>query len=288
MDFEEMKSAALTQGFKPVAMGELNLSATLNQTIKTVTSNNIAGGVIGTEHPDEYVLYMAHWDHLGIKANLDGDNIWNGAVDNATGTSAIIEIGEAFVQKGPPKRSALILALTAEESGLLGSAYYAEDPLVPLEKTVAGINIDAMLPIGKTKDLIVIGHGASELEDRLENTLKKRDMYIQPDPKPEAGYYYRSDHISLAKKGVPMLYPNTGNNHIINGRNFGMNFSEEYDKERYHKPEDEYDNSWDLSGIKETTEILFELGYDLANSSDWPNWHEGTEFRVLRDEMRDK
>ena len=145
-----------------------------------------------------------------------------------------------------------------------------------------------MLPIGQTKDLIVIGYGASELEDRLDGILQRRDMYIQPDPKPEAGYYYRSDHISLAKKGVPMLYPNTGNNHIINGRSYGRKFTDEYNQERYHKPGDEYDNSWDLSGIKETTEILFELGYNLANSTDWPNWYEDTEFRALRDEMRGK
>jgi len=286
LDYDAMKTAALTQGFKPVPMGNLKLSATLNQKIKTVESRNVAGGIIGTEYPDEYVLYMGHWDHIGINPNIEGDNIWNGAVDNATGTAAIIEIGEAFVQQGAPKRSAIIVAVTAEESGLLGSAYYAEDPLVPLENTVAGINIDAILPLGKTKDMIVVGHGASELEDRLNDVLKPRDMYIVADPKPEAGYYYRSDHISLAKKGVPMLYADSGNEHIINGLEFGENFANEYTRERYHKPSDEYDNSWDLSGIEHTTEILFELGYNLANSSDWPNWYEGTEFRTLRDAMR--
>ncbi len=286
LDYDAMKTAALTQGFKPVPMGNLKLSATLNQKIKTVESRNVAGGIIGTEYPDEYVLYMGHWDHIGINPNIEGDNIWNGAVDNATGTAAIIEIGEAFVQQGAPKRSAIIVAVTAEESGLLGSAYYAEDPLVPLENTVAGINIDAILPLGRTKDMIVVGHGASELEDRLNDVLKPRDMYIVADPKPEAGYYYRSDHISLAKKGVPMLYADSGNEHLINGLEFGENFANEYTRERYHKPSDEYDNSWDLSGIEHTTEILFELGYNLANSSDWPNWYEGTEFRTLRDAMR--
>ena len=196
MNFETAKTAALTQGFKPQPMAGLSLSATLNQRITTVKSNNVAGGVIGTEYPDEYILYMGHWDHLGINAKIEGDNIWNGAVDNATGISVILEIGEAFAEQGAPKRSVLILALTAEESGLLGSAYYAEDPLIALEKTVAGINIDGMMPIGKTKDMIVIGYGASQLEDRLDTVLKARDMYIAPDPEPEAGYYYRSDHIS--------------------------------------------------------------------------------------------
>ena len=287
LDLAKMKSDAATRGFKPVPAPALTLNATINQAVKTTTSRNVAGLVKGTTHPDEYVLYMAHWDHLGKKDSIEGDDkIYNGAVDNATGTAAIIEIGEAFVQQGAPERSAIFVAVTAEESGLLGSAYYAEDPLVPLEKTVAGINIDAILPLGKTNDMKVIGFGASELEDRLKTVLEPRNMYIVPDDKPEAGYYYRSDHISLAKKGVPMLYSDPGNDHVTNGPTYGESFAKEYNKERYHKPGDEYDNSWDLSGIEQSTEILFELGYGIANSQDWPNWYEGTEFRALRDEMR--
>lgn len=287
MDYSQMKSKALEKGFKPVAMTDLKLNATLNQKVKTVESRNVAGAIKGTTRPDEYVLYMAHWDHLGKNENAPGDDkIFNGAVDNATGTAAIIEIGEAFVQQGAPERSALFVAVTAEESGLLGSAYYAEDPLVPLKDTVAGINIDAILPLGKTKDMKVIGFGASELEDRLKNVLDPRDMYIVPDDKPEAGYYYRSDHISLAKKGVPMLYSDPGNDHVANGLTYGEDFAKDYTKERYHKPGDEYDNSWDLSGLEQSAEILFELGYGIANSEDWPNWYEGTEFRALRDDMR--
>ena len=287
LDYTTLKSKALTKGFTPVALEGLKLNATLNQTVKTVESRNVAGGIKGTKSPDEYVLYMAHWDHLGKNDNLPGDDkIYNGAVDNATGTAAIIEIGEAFAQQGAPERSAIFVAVTAEESGLLGSAYYAEDPLIPLKNTVAGINIDGVLPIGKTKDMKVIGFGASELEDRLKITLDKRDMYIVPDDKPEAGYYYRSDHISLAKKGVPMLYSDPGNDHAVNGLTYGENFANTYTEERYHKPADEYDNSWDLSGLEQSTEIWFELGYGIANSSDWPNWYEGTEFRSLRDKMR--
>lgn len=287
LDFDDLSGQAVEKGFKPLPMGDLKLNAELKQKVKTVESRNVAGGIKGTTRPDEYVLYMGHWDHLGKNESAEGeDKIFNGAVDNATGTAAIIEIGEAFVQHGAPERSAIFVAVTAEESGLLGSAYYAEDPLVPLKNTVAGINIDAMYPTGETKDMIVIGYGASELEDRLKTVLDPRGMYIVPDQKPEAGYYYRSDHISLAKKGVPMLYADSGNDHIIKGREFGEKFAAEYTKERYHKPADEYDNSWDLSGIVNTTEILFELGYGIANEEEWLNWYEGTEFRALRDAMR--
>ncbi len=283
-DFDAVSKASASKDFKPFEMDGLTLDATLNQSVNKTVSRNVAGGIRGTERPDEYVLYMAHWDHLGKNDDAEGDDkIWNGAVDNATGTAAIIEIGEAFVQQGAPKRSAIFVAVTAEESGLLGSAYYAEDPIVPLNKTVAGINIDAILPIGKTKDMIVVGYGASELEDKLEAVIKPRGMHIVPDPTPQAGYYYRSDHISLAKKGVPMLYADSGNEHVINGLSFGEAFAKEYNKERYHKPDDEYDNSWDLSGIEATTEILFELGYGIANEDAWVNWYEGSEFRAVRD-----
>ena len=287
LDFGALKTQATRQGFTPIELDGLKLEATLNQSVKTVQSRNVAGGILGSKRPDEYVLYMAHWDHLGVKENAEGeDKIYNGAVDNATGTATIIEIGEAFAEQGAPERSAIFLALTAEESGLLGSDFYAQSPLVPLAQTVGGINIDAMLPVGQTKDMKVIGFGASELEDRLKTVLDRRDMYIVPDDKPEAGYYYRSDHISLAKRGVPMLYADTGNDHITNGLTYGEDFANDYTKYRYHEPSDEYDNSWDLSGLKQAAEILFELGYDLANSEDWPNWYEGTEFKALRDEMR--
>ncbi len=286
LDFDAQKSAAAKSGFTPVAMGDLRMNAKINNKISTVESRNVVGVVKGTKYPDEYVLYMGHWDHLGMKPVPDGeDGIYNGAVDNATGTAVILEIGKAFAQK-PAERSALIVAVTAEESGLLGSAYYAEDPIVPLAQTVAGINIDAILPVGRTKDMIVVGYGASELDDLLKDILTPRGMYITPDPKPEAGYYYRSDHISLAKKGVPMLYADSGVDHEVNGRSYGEAFGEEYTKERYHAPADEYDNSWDLTGIEQVSTIFYELGYGIANSQNWPNWYEGAEFRALRDDMR--
>jgi len=286
LNYTTLKNQAAVKGFKPVPMSGLSLDATINQTVQTTTSRNVAGEIKGTTRADEYILYMAHWDHLGKKDDLEGDDkIYNGAVDNATGTASIIEIAESMAQGKQPERSVIFVAVTAEESGLLGSAYYAEAPLVPLNQTVAGINIDAMLPVGETKDFKVIGFGASELEDRLKSVLDKRNMYIVPDDKPEAGYYYRSDHISLAKKGVPMLYADPGNDHITKGLTYGEDFANDYTKERYHKPGDEYDNSWDLSGIKQSTEILYELGLNMANSEDWPNWYAGTEFRSLRDEM---
>ena len=288
MDFDAMKTAASTQGFTPVAMGGLKLNAQINNKISTVESRNVVGVVKGSTYPDEYVMYMGHWDHLGKKPVPDGeDGIYNGAVDNATGTAAILEIGEAFAT-APAERSVMIVAVTAEESGLLGSAYYGEDPIIPLNKTVAGINIDAMQPLGRTKDIVVVGHGASELDGLLEAVIKPRGMYIIPDPKPEAGYYYRSDHISLAKKGVPFLYADAGIDHEVKGKEYGEQFVEDYTVNRYHAPGDEYDNSWDLTGIEQTTEIFYELGLGMANSRDWPNWNETAEFRTLRDAMMKK
>jgi Zn-dependent M28 family amino/carboxypeptidase len=285
LDFSALSVSAASAGFEAIDMGGLELNATINQSVKTVESANVVGGVRGTVHPDEYVLYMGHWDHLGNNG-VGEDHIYNGAVDNATGTAAIIEIGEAFVEAGAPERSALFVAVTAEESGLLGSAYYAANPIVPLKQTVGGINIDAIQPIGETKDVIVVGYGSSELEDRLNDVLTPRGMRIEPDKNPSAGYFYRSDHISLAKRGVPMLYADGGVDHVTKGSAYGEAFGKEYTEIRYHKPADEYDNSWDLSGIEQVTEILFELGYKLADSSDWPNWYDGNEFRALRDEQR--
>ncbi|MEE9273124.1 MAG: M28 family metallopeptidase [Robiginitomaculum sp.] len=286
--FDDLKTAATRKGFKPVPMGTLQMNAQINNTIETTKSRNVIGAVKGTKYPDEYVLYMAHWDHLGNKPMEDGsDGIFNGAVDNATGTAVILEIGQAFATK-PAERSALFIAVTAEESGLLGSAYYSEDPIVPLNKTVAGINSDAIMPLGRTKDIVVVGYGASQLDDALESIIAPKGMYITPDPKPEAGYYYRSDHISLAKKGVPMLYADNGVDHEIQGKTYGKNFGDEYTKERYHKPTDEYDNSWDLTGLEQMCEILYELGYGLANSQEWPNWNKTAEFRMLRDNMMSK
>jgi Zn-dependent M28 family amino/carboxypeptidase len=211
------------------------------------------------------------------------DDIFNGAVDNATGTAALLEIAEAMKAE-TIDRSAIFLAVTLEESGLLGSAYYAESPTVALNKIVAGINMDGALPIGRTKDVVVIGYGASELEDRLAAILTTQGRVIKPDPTPEAGYFYRSDHISFAKKGVPMLYADGGEDKVEGGVAAGKAAAAAYTAERYHKPMDEYSDDWDLTGFQEDIQALFQVGRDIAKSSDWPTWYAGNEFEAARKE----
>lgn len=283
LDFDALTAAAAEPGFEAVPMTGLTASGHLVNSAETLDSRNVVGLVPGTARPDEYVLYTAHWDHIGIRDVPEGeDGIYNGAVDNATGTAAILEIGEAFVAN-PPERSVMILAVTAEESGLLGSAYYGENPIVPYGQTVGGINIDAILPSGRSRDVVVVGHGASELEDVLTEAAAEQDRYIVPDPNPEAGYFYRSDHISLAKQGVPMLYADGGFDLRDGGREAGEAMGEDYRANRYHGPADEYSADWDMSGMVEDTTLFFNVGSRLANSDDWPNWYEGNEFRALRD-----
>ncbi len=283
LDFDAVTAAASQPGFTPVEMTGLTASGQLVNTAETMDSRNVVGIVPGTARPDEYVLYTAHWDHIGIRDVPEGeDGIYNGAVDNATGTAAILEIGEAFVAN-PPERSIMILAVTAEESGLLGSAYYGENPIVPYDQTVGGINIDAILPSGRSRDVVVVGHGASELEDVLTEAAAEQDRYIVPDPTPEAGYFYRSDHISLAKHGVPMLYADGGFDLVEGGREAGEAMGEDYRANRYHGPADEYSTDWNMEGMVEDTTLFFNVGSRLANSDAWPNWYEGNEFRALRD-----
>ncbi len=288
LSFTQLAVDASKTGFKPVVLEGMRTSAKLVNTIKRSKSANIAGILPGTSNPDEYLLYMAHWDHLGHKETAPGtDKISNGAVDNATGTAGILSIAEAFANASPkPKRSIMFLAVTAEESGLLGSAYFAEAPLVPLEQMVGGINIDGVLPTPTTKDLIVVGYGASELEDMLKTSAAKNAMYLRPDASPEKGYFYRSDHISLAKKGVPMLYADSGIDFVEGGEQAGLAFNDDYVRNRYHKPSDEYDASWILDGMLNTFNILYDMGATLANSDYWPNWYKENEFRALRDKQR--
>ena len=286
LDFDALTEAAAEPGFEPVPMEGLTATATLHNSTRTMDSRNVVGVVRGTQRPDEYVVYTAHWDHLGMRDAAEGeDAIFNGAVDNATGTAAILEIGEAFVAN-PPERSVMILAVTAEESGLLGSAYYGENPIVPYGQTVGGINIDAILPTGRSRDVVVVGHGASELEDVLTEAAAEQDRVIVADPNPEAGYFYRSDHISLAKHGVPMLYADGGEDLRVGGTEAGQAAGEDYRANRYHAPGDEYSADWEMSGMVENTELFYEVGSRLANSNYWPNWYEGNEFRALRDEQR--
>ena len=292
LDYEIMKENAGKTNFRPVPMGMLTAEGRIVQAIDRKSSRNVVGIVEGIAAPDEYVLYTAHWDHLGKKSKAKTgaktedfyrDNIFNGAVDNATGTAALLEIAESMASKDV-NRSVMFLAVTLEESGLLGSAYYAENPTVPLNKIVSGVNMDALLPIGKTKDVIVVGHGASQLEDRLKTILKKQGRHIVPDTKPEAGYFYRSDHISFAKKGVPMIYADGGVDLRKGGKAAGLAATEAYTVKRYHKPMDEYSMNWDLSGTTEDIQAFYELGYGIAVSDDWPEWYDGNEFKAIRQE----
>ena len=286
LDFEELKAAAMQPGFQPVALEGVKARGEIHQTIDRLESRNVIGVLPGTATPDEYVLYTAHWDHLGMKTGAPGedfyqDQIFNGAVDNATGSAGILEIAEAMVAE-PPARSVMFLSVTLEESGLLGSAYYADNPTVPHSQVVAGMNIDGALPIGRTRDMTVVGFGASELEDILQEVLVAQDRVITPDGKPEAGFFYRSDHISLAKKGVPMLYAGEGEDKREGGVAAGRAAAAAYTAERYHKPMDEYSDDWDLSGFQEDVQALYEVGLRIANSDSWPTWYPGNEFEAAR------
>ena len=285
LDLEELKMEALNAEFKPVIMQGLSLKARLNNTIRFTSSHNIAAVKKGSLRPNEYILMMAHWDHLGIKEEQSGDNIYNGAVDNATGVAGILELAETL-NDYDNERSLLYLAVTAEESGLLGSAYFAEYPPIDLSQVVAGYNFDAMHPRGKVKDVVVVGYGASELEDILEGKLKYYNKYLVPDPEPEKGFFYRSDHISLSKKGVPMLYADAGIDQVEGGIEAGEQSSLNYVTNDYHQPSDEYASDWDLSGIAEYLSITAEMVLDLANSEDWPEWYEGNEFKSIREASR--
>ena len=272
-------------GFKAVPMG-VTTSLTLNNEISRSTSNNVLALWPGDERKDEYVIYTAHWDHMGIGEPVNGDSIYNGAIDNATGTAALLEIAEAFTKlEDRQGRSILFLAVTAEEQGLLGSEYYATHPVYPLEKTVAAINMDALTNIGSVENLIVIGYGQSELDDIAEASAEEMGMYITPDQNPSAGYFYRSDHFSFAKVGVPALYADTGDEHREKGLEYGKRKAAKYTEEHYHAPSDEYSEDWDMTGMVEYVQLMFDIGLELATSDEFPNYKEGSEFKAARDAM---
>ena len=285
LDLKALKQAALKADFQSVEMTGLTLDAALNNKVEFSISHNVAAVKNGYKKPNEYILMMAHWDHLGIKEDQSGDNIYNGAVDNASGTAGLLELANYF-SKVESERSLLFLAVTAEESGLLGSQYFAEYPPIKLSNIVAGYNFDASLPVGKTRDVIVVGYGASELEDILKAELDKVGRYIVPDPQPEKGFFYRSDHISFAKKGVPMLYADSGFDKIDGGKEAGRAFGDEYTAKYYHQPSDEYDPDWDLSGFADQLTLTTKMVKYLADSDRWPEWYEGNEFRSIREESR--
>lgn len=283
-DLDALTKAAQAKGFKPVPLG-LKAGTSFANDFRSFMSHNIIGILPGSEAPDEYVLHTAHWDHLGrCTAAPDGDDICNGAVDNATGTAALVALAEAHAKAGPPRRSLVFLAVTAEESGLLGAQYYAQNPIFPLAQTVGGINMDAFQVAGPAKDVTVVGGGKSQLDAFLQTALFADDRRATPDPKPEAGYYYRSDHFAFAKLGVPMLYIDGGEDLITGGKDAGAAVAKDYTDNRYHGPKDEFNEAWDWSGVMADLQLYYRIGRTLAMSTSWPNWNEGDEFKGVRDE----
>ena len=285
-NLEKQMAAAKQKGFKAVP---LNLKASLSfeNEIARKASKNVIGVMKGTKRPDEYVLYTAHWDHLGrCTAAPDGDDICNGAVDNATGTAALVALAEGYTKAGAPDRSVVFLAVTAEESGLLGSKYYAENPIFPLSQTVGGVNMDAFSMSGPAKNLTVIGKGKSQLDTYLEAAAKSEGRTPEMEPTPEKGFYYRSDHFSFAKLGVPMVYFEGGDDLIIGGKAAAKAAADDYEKNRYHAPGDEFDENWDWSGVMSDLKLYYRVGRMLAMTNAWPNWNEGDEFRAVRDKSR--
>ena len=283
-DLDTLTAAAKQPGFEAVELG-LTASTSFKNDIRTFSSQNVIGVLPGTEAPDEYIIHTAHWDHLGrCTPAPDGDDICNGAVDNATGTAALVALAEAHGKSGAPKRSLVFLAVTAEESGLLGAYYYASNPVFPLAQTVGGINMDAFLIAGPAKDVVVVGPGKSQLDDFLMAALEADGRVMTPNPNPEAGYYYRSDHFAFAKQGVPMLYMDGGEDLIEGGKEAGAAVANDYRENRYHGPKDEYDENWDWSGIMADLQLFYRIGRMMSESSSWPNWNEGDEFKGTRDE----
>jgi Zn-dependent M28 family amino/carboxypeptidase len=286
-DFESLKRSAGSRDFRPMIL-KTKANFWIKNKIREIQSNNVVAKLEGSDPSlkDEYVIHMAHWDHLGKDPKLQGDQIFNGAVDNATGTAGLLDIAEAYTQlKTPPRRSVLFLSVTAEEQGLLGSKYYAENPLYPLTRTVATINMDGLNTWGRTKDVAVIGLGNSSLDDVLEEEAQLQGRTIVPDPEPEKGYYYRSDHFEFAKKGVPALDTNAGIEIIGKPARYGRQKRDEYTARDYHKVTDEVKPGWDLSGTIEDLQLLFLVGYRVAQDSGMPQWKPGSEFKEIRAKM---
>jgi Zn-dependent M28 family amino/carboxypeptidase len=286
-DFDALKKTAISRDFHPVPL-DVNGELTLHNKIRTIDSYNVVGKVTGSDPKlkDQYVIYTAHWDHLGIGPAVNGDRIYNGAVDNASGVGGLIEIAKAFINvQPPPKRSILFLSVTAEEKGLLGSEYYAEHPLYPLTQTLANINMDGLNVHGRTKDLEVIGQGMSTLDNDLDAVAKEQGRVVKPDAEPEKGFYYRSDHFNFAKVGVPALDTDAGTDFIGRPAGWGMMMRNDYTKDHYHKPSDEVRPDWNLSGAVQDLELLFSVGYRVADASEFPTWSPDSEFRARRQKM---
>ena len=276
--------AAQHRGFKGIPL-DIRLSASVKVREVYNVSHNVIAKITGSKYPDEYVVFSAHWDHLGIgKPDAKGDSIYNGAADNASGTAALLQIARAFESRpAKPERTVVFLSVTAEEQGLLGSAWYAQHPVYPVAKTVANLNIDVLNTYGPTKDITYSGKGQSELEDVLADEAKKEGRYVTPEDHPEAGHYFRSDHFSFARAGVPSLTADGGVDDLTRGTSYGKQKHDEYTAERYHQPADQLDSTWDLTGGLQDVELVYAIGEKLADSRVWPEWKPGSEFKAIRD-----
>jgi Zn-dependent M28 family amino/carboxypeptidase len=286
-DFAALKAKALDRGFEPVPLG-VTASVTLDNAIRKVPSANVAARLPGQDEAlrDEWVVYTTHWDHFGIGPAVDGDRIYRGAVDNASGTAGLVEIARAFAAAEPkPRRSVLFLFVTAEEQGLLGSAYYAEHPLHPLEKTLAVLNLDALNVHGRTRDLRIVGLGLSTLDDALAAAARAQGRVVKPDPTPEKGSYFRSDHFPFARKGVPSIHAGGGMEYVDKPAGYGKRVRNEYVAKHYHKPSDAVRPDWDLSGAVQDLELYLRVGHELASGGPWPEWKPGAEWKARREEM---
>ncbi|MCI0534633.1 MAG: M28 family metallopeptidase [Verrucomicrobiales bacterium] len=285
--FEALKRAAVSRDFRPTSLNS-RASFSVKNTLRAVASRNVIAKLEGSDSKlkNEYVIYTAHWDHLGRNPKLEGDQIFNGAYDNASGTAGLLELAEAFTQTRPaPRRTILFLAVTAEEKGLLGAKYYAEHPLYPLPRTVANINMDGINVLGRTRDLGLVGVGQSTLEETLRSFVSAQGRVLLPEAEPEKGYFFRSDHFEFAKQGVPALYTDEGIDFIGQPKDFGKQKRAEYIERDYHKVSDEIKPGWDLSGAVEDLQLLFQTGDSVARRNEWPEWKEGSEFKARREEM---
>ena len=284
-DFDSLKARALTREFAPVPLG-LTASITIRNTMRTLDSRNVLAKVEGSDPVlrEEYIVYTAHWDHFGVGIAVDGDSIYNGALDNATGTAGLLELARAFQALGEkPKRSILFLAVTAEEQGLLGSEYYARHPVYPVAKTLANINLDGLNMDGRTLDIVAIGLGASELDDYLRTAAGEQGRTVKPDPESEKGYYYRSDHFNFAKVGVPAMYLDTGVEFEGQPADYGLRMREDYVANRYHKASDHVLDRWVADGAIQDLALYFTVGYRVAQAERFPEWAPANEFRAIRE-----
>ncbi|HEY0598563.1 M28 family peptidase [Brevundimonas sp.] len=283
LDFEALKTQARSRDFRPVELPGATFSGMFDVATSQIVTKNVIARMPGTTHPDETILYTAHWDHIGVgEPDASGDAIFNGAVDNATGTAGLLELARVWGAGPRPERSIVMISFTAEESGLLGSEYYAANPVWPLEKTVAGFNMDAMNVYGRVADLGVIGYGQSDLDERLAAAAARQGRTVAPDSNPAAGSYFRSDHFPLAKRGVPMAYAEGGGEFRDEPRAAREAARDEYGARRYHQADDEWSADWDLAGQIEDLEVAYWIGRDLADSRDWPGWKAGSEFGPAR------